>query len=219
MRSARVLMPLLVASTAVAIALAWVQAARFGSESARRPSTPAREERETVPGFTGEVSLGDGRVLHARIARLHADPARQAFDAAALARRFGLGKGEPFHCLLELAGPAGPDRAEGFEPCALRVLDHGGEALTALPATRTTAGGAPADPLATLVAPPARALAPGEATTLLLWGREPGEHARIESCRAPAVPLVGASVPVRDLIVLARASARGAPPGAGDETR
>jgi hypothetical protein len=153
---------------------------------ATRESTPAAD----VAGLAGE--RGGVRV---RLARLHADPARQRFDAAALGRRFGLGTGEPFVCEISLSGavtiPRGALRS-------IAIHDERGPALAPFqPSTPKT--DEPADPLAALLSPPPDAVASGRAISVILWGREPGDGARLAGLDAGEIALAPARMTAREL--------------------
>lgn len=140
-------------------------------ERTRVERAPVRAEPErSVPAFVGHrPELPDTAPVRARLTRLHADPARQAFDARVLRERLGLGLGEPWR--LELTHEGGPD-SEAVALGDLGVEDHRGRALAAL---RPARGG----PLAALFGPPPGHLQPGRSTQLVLWGRAPETQARL----------------------------------------
>lgn len=141
------------------------------------------DPEEAIEGLAGVLELEPGLELRATLAPLHADPERQAFDAAALARRFDLDPGEPWR--LRVRADVARYRAEG-----LRVVDARGVALVELlpePAARPV--DRPADPLRTLLSAHGAAgarLPRGRATLdVVLWGRRPEAGARLEGL-APA---------------------------------
>jgi hypothetical protein len=164
---------LLVPLTVLAATLAWLPSRR--PAGGRYPEAPPAGEAREVDAWSGSGAAGEGRLV-AALTRLHADPARQAFDAGALARRLALPPGEPWR--LELRYEAPPGAEPWAVPASLGVRGEGGGALGA-PARPSTAGGA-VDPVAVLVSPPA-ALAPGRRTELVLWGEEPRGEARLEA--------------------------------------
>jgi hypothetical protein len=163
------------------------------------PSTTAqRAEDADVEGFAGEVETARGTRLSVRVARLHAGARQQQFDAQALARRFGLGEGEPFVCEIGARGEVGVE-AEALRSIAIR--DERGVALTPFPAATqgVLTSTEPADPLATLLAPPAEALRPGFAVSVILWGRAPGKDAVVTGLSDVDVALAPTQLASRDL--------------------
>lgn len=148
----------------------------------RRPEPPPVVEASGVRGWAGTATLPGGGRLVARLVPLHSDPARQAFDAAALAHRLGLGDGAPWRLVLALRPePAGAgERSLASIPLAsVRISDDQGQALRSLAAPVPSPSGV-VDPVAVVVAPPTDALEPGKEVSLVLWGRPPGAtaHAR-----------------------------------------
>lgn len=154
-------------------------------------------------------AFGFERVV-ARLAPLHADPTRQAFEAGTLRGRVDGLDGEPYR--LQIAVQRG-DADEGLrlDPLALRVVDDAGTALV-VPELET--GGAP-DPIATLLRPPAP-VGPGEQASFLLFGRAPGAGARLVDAAGETLPLTpgnapagGADLPIASVDRTARASDEG----------
>ncbi len=163
----------------------------FGRRSRRTPAAPPQvtSPDETVAAFSGELE-GAGGWLSATLAPLHAEPARQAFESSALARRLGLGPGEPWRLRVRwqrrrepgASRPAG-DRPERDSPAgialgAVEVLDSEGAALRSF-VPPPAPGNGPARPLETLLAPPAGALHPGAVADWVLWGRTPAGEVRL----------------------------------------
>lgn len=175
----------ILALPAAAVGLrAWIDA-----EHAERKERPERELSASAAGTawwtgTGEVD-GIGRVL-ARVRALHADPARQSFDAERLRARDARYAAEPYWVEIELLAPTD---AEGqaamsiprIDPRELRIEDERGVAL-ANPSAGTAAQAARApgavDPLSSLLSP-SRPLAPGEHASFVLFGRAPEAGARL----------------------------------------
>jgi len=114
---------------------------------------------------------GLGRIA-AHLAPLHADPTRQAFEAAALRGRVVGLAGEPY--LLQLEIQRGPASAERLDPATVTIEDEAGIALR-VPSIPVSSA---VDPIATLLRPPAP-LAVGERASFVLFGREPGAGARL----------------------------------------
>jgi hypothetical protein len=168
-----------------------------------------RDDASDVAGFTGEIEAARGAHLGVRLARLHAGARQQRFDADALARRFGLGEGEPFVCEITVRG-AGVVEAGALR--SISVRDDRGLAQAPFPAPSASRS-EPVDPLSTLLAPPSEALQPGSAVSVILWGREPGSGARLAGLDAGDIVLAPAPLASRDLdAALARIDAR-APAG------
>jgi hypothetical protein len=198
-RAAR-LTALLGAGVAIACAAAWIYAWRARDTNLPRPRAPVHADVERVPAAGGSLVLADGRRLTVRIAPLHAEPARQSFDAAALRARFGLGEGEPFSCLVELqAATPAPESERGFDLTGARIEDERGLALASFPPARAADHASVVDPLAALAAPPSAALAVESRVSLLMWGRAPGAAARFESCCDQPVPLQASDLPSREV--------------------
>jgi hypothetical protein len=220
----------LVASLAASLAGVWLVAAnvRHGNEGKppRSPSGSGADDARRdlranalgVPGLVGEVQIQGRLRLGVRLVRLHASAGEQSFDARALQQRLHLPAGEPFVCELRLFGTpvAANDARNGaaaFDLARLKVVDEQGDAL--VPFANVEASGdpatLPADPLATLLAPPVEPLRPGEAISIALWGREPLARARvigIADARARAERAEPRAVgnPVEIVVALAGAS-------------
>lgn len=198
----------------LALAVVWVLERR--SAPASPPSLPPQAAR-SVPGWSGQLELGDGRLL-AQLSPLHAAPGRQAFERRALGTRLDLGPGEPWKLVLRYAAEPGP-QPEGVSLERLTVADEEGRRLAPL-APRQLAAGEPADPLRVLLTPPAEDLLPGDAIHLVLWGPEPGRAPVVRGLvrRAPLaevleIPLVARAVEVGPADgILARGPAPPDPP-------
>ncbi len=176
----------ILALPAAAVGLrAWIDA-----EHAERRERPERELPASAVGTTWWTGTGefDGalRVL-ARVRALHADRARQAFDAERLRARDARYADEPYWVEIEVLPPAdGAGRPAPLnvllDPRGIRIEDERGVALTnpvanPLAQAARSAGGA-VDPLSTLLSP-SRPLAPGEHASFVLFGRAPGAGARL----------------------------------------
>lgn len=202
------------------------------------PGAPAEppvvtSPEESVAAFTGELEGRAGGWLVATLSPLHADPARQAFEADSLRRRLGLAPGLPWRLSVHWSAPesssaadarpsgalgtAGPARGEAPAPTgpaairldAIRVLDDQGVALEGFPDVRPDAGGdVPIEPLATLLGPPHGSLAPGERADWVLWGRQPVAGARLEGLVPEADPDFSAATGFEGPFVLRATSLR-----------
>ena len=169
--------------------------------AARAPATG----EDDVEAFAGDVEIQKGLRLTLRLAPLHATAGQQRFDAGALAARFGLAAGEPF--VLEISA-----RGEGtIAAGALRKIaieDEHGPALAPFPAAAAL-DNEPADPLATLLAPPAGKLRSGTAVSVILWGRAPAADARVKGLGDVEVALAPTRMGSRELdTALARIDAQ-----------
>jgi hypothetical protein len=168
--------------------------ARFliaAGEAANR-SRPGPEIAVATTGASWWTADGDldglGRVV-ARITALHADAARQEFETGAL-HAHGVGTdAEPYWLQVEF-GP-GADAAALLDPRDLRVEDAHGVALAAAPSSgdRSTDPRGAVDPVATLLRPSAP-LAAGQVSSLVVFGRRPGEGARLVRADGAGLALV-----------------------------
>jgi hypothetical protein len=152
----------------------WRQAgggATVARSSTERPPS-ARGER-VVDGWAGSFTVPGAApfVVEARLAPLHAVPERQAFDAAALARRLDLPQGEPWRLTLTARTNAALGQVEGAPVDAPRPapLPLSGLALSGFQELAERGSGPGSDPLRTLVAPPDGGLGPGQRVDLLYW--------------------------------------------------
>jgi hypothetical protein len=167
------------------------------------PPPEISDPGEEVAGFAGELAGAGGSRLEAWLAPLHADPARQALEAAAMRRRLELAHGSPWRLVLRWrpppagapappapapygkSGPPGGEAPARDAPGAIglgpvEVRDELGLALGSLvPAARPGEPGAVADPLRTLFSAPPGSLREGEAVDWILWGRLPQGEARL----------------------------------------
>ena len=203
---------LAVAAAAAAVVPLWLRersAARVRDWN-RRETTAARDVRsgaDDVEALAGEVESAKGVRLTVRLARLHSGERQQRFDATALATRFGLAAGEPFVCEI---GARGDGSVAAGALRSIAVEDERGRALVPFPAV-TAADNEPADPLATLLAPPAGELRAGDAVSVILWGRRPGAGARLSGLAEVEVALAPTHIGSRELdTALARIDAQSA---------
>ncbi|HVS09782.1 MAG TPA: hypothetical protein VMS76_07895 [Planctomycetota bacterium] len=166
------------------------------------PPPAITDPGEEVAGFAGELAGAGGSRLEAWLAPLHADPARQALEAAAMRRRLELAHGSPWRLVLRWqpapagapapalapfgeSGPPGGEAPARDAPAAIglgpvEVRDELGLALGSLvQAARPGEPGAVADPLRTLFSAPPGCLREGEAVDWILWGRVPQGEARL----------------------------------------
>ena len=219
MTNARAVTVALITAGVASIAATWFVAVETRRANAPRPPPPVLDARDEVTGLAGEIALGNGARLSVRIARLHSERGRQRFDAESLKRRFGLGESEPFACELryfEGQVAEGAAATAAIELSNVHLVDAQGTALAPLAAPTAAAENAIADPLATLLAPPAVALAPGQSVCLVLWGREPSKDARLVLGTAPEIALSLAALRRADIdsslarIEVARTVARAA---------
>jgi hypothetical protein len=227
--NARAVTVALITAGVASIAATWFLAVETRRASAPKPPPPVQDARDEVTGLAGEIALENGARLSVRIARLHSERERQRFDAEALRRRFELKTGEPFACELrffEGHDAAGTSATAAIELSNLHLVDAQGTALAPLaapapsalthPAQTNPEQSAIADPLATLLAPPSGALAPGQSICLVLWGREPAKEARLVLGNAPEIALSSAALRRADIdsslarIEVARTVARAA---------
>lgn len=138
-----------------------------------------RDPDSSVPALGGRLEGARGTALVARLAPMHADPGRQAFESAALASRLGLEPGAPYR--LSLLWERGQLEEAGavLHLGSISIRDAGGTALAPIPSGEDEhgeAGGGGAqgsDPLRALFRAPRGTLGPGEAVDWILWGREP----------------------------------------------
>lgn len=214
MTSVRAPTAILCLSAVLATGLVWAWALRTHQIREERAAVPVRAETDVVPGHAGEFALADGTRFLVRIARLHDESERQRFDSNALARRFQLGEGEPFQCIVTLR--AAPDLRAAIEPrsasatanataragihlAGARIEDERGVALRALNAPESRTSLDLVDPLATLIAPPSEPLCSECSVSLLMWGREPSARAHFVVADLPDVEIAAVELPTRDL--------------------
>jgi hypothetical protein len=175
---------------------------KSGASSGARVTAPAADV--IAPGADVAGLAGESAGVRVRLARLHAERARQRFDAGALGRHFGLGTGEPFVCEITASGTASIPRG------ALRsisVRDERGAALAPFQPSAPKAD-EPADPLAALLSPPPDAIGAGRAISVVLWGREPAGGARLVGLDVGEIALAPARMTARELdTALARVDA------------
>jgi len=132
-----------------------------------RHTPPALPDRAGVDGWAGAFDS-----LHGRLMPLHADAARQAFDAAVLQRRLGLGPGQPWRLVVTYL-PRGEAVGAAVPIAGLTVVDAEGLALRPIvdrPGPGVVSG--VTDPLRSLLRAPEQ-LEPGYEVSLVLWGRAP----------------------------------------------
>jgi hypothetical protein len=150
-----------------------------------RAQPPVADTPATVPGWSAALEMPDGGRLEVRLLPMHAEPERQHFEALVVARRFVLDVGEPWRLNLSwrAAGEAadagaGATTPDSIDLSALTIVDESGVALRTF-APPPAAEGRPADPVAVLLTPPRVELGPGEAVSLILWGRAPAASPRL----------------------------------------
>ena len=147
---------------------------------------------ESVGAFAATLEGQGGSRLAVWLAPLHADPRREAFEAGSLERRLGLGEGQPWRLRVHWDPPtSGEPLADGaaLRLGPLQVLDAQGTAQQSIPGSPDQGPEAVADPLRTVLAPPAGELRPGQAVDYVLWGREPGAGGRLAGLLpAPGTP-------------------------------
>ncbi|HUR28402.1 MAG TPA: hypothetical protein VM509_09460 [Planctomycetota bacterium] len=166
------LLPLLSAAAAVW----WIRHPTIAVVPSRPPLRVDPDSTHDVLG--GEMALGGG-TLAFWLAPSEPDPARQAFQAQALRRRYALPDGEPWRLRLEWRAEDGSAAQDArLDVARLSVVDAGGTALTPLMLGREL------DPLATLLRPPVSPLTVGNALDLFLWGRAPASDARLSGIGA-----------------------------------
>lgn len=155
------------------------------ARSSRVPTSPRAEAATPTDGWrgwSGGLELEGGGRVDVDLARLHADDERQAVDARAWRGALALEAGEPF--ALDVA--CSSDAALALDLSSLTVVDRDGAALATI-ASRATG------PVAVLAAPPRAPLAAGERIRVLLWGRAPGEEARLELAGDREIELASAA--------------------------
>lgn len=174
------------------------------ARSSRVPKSAGVDaERSTASwqGWSGGLELEDGGRVEVDLARLHAERERQEADARAWRRSLALEPGEPF--ALDVA--CSSDATSSIDLSALRVVDRDGAALAPI---SSQVGG----PVAVLASPPRAPLAPGERIRLLVWGRAPGDGARVQLGTGRSIELASS---VREGVRASSALAR-VPAGTGD---
>lgn len=198
--------PIILVLPLAVLLLGVLVARRAARPSGERASVPAKPQG-SVRAWSGSLSFEQGGRLLARLSRLHPDPVRQAFDARALAQRLGLGAGEPWR--LELTHLEG-----GHAPAAvvleeLRIRDDAGLAqAVAVESTQIVSASGIVQPLAVLLSRPRVSLQPGEALSVILWGRKPELGVRLEGLALEAQTDPGHSLTLEPT-VLTPAQARG----------
>lgn len=167
-------------------ALAFAARLLLAARDEDRYASPERQRSAAAAGATtwecdGEWG-GFGRVA-ARLQPLHADPTRQAFESGTLRGRVPGLAGDPYR--VQIAMQRAPGSAARLDPASLQVVDDAGIALSV---PRVEASGS-ADPVVTLIRPPAP-IAAGEQASFLLFGRAPGPGARLVDGDGAGLPLV-----------------------------
>jgi hypothetical protein len=138
----------------------------------------------SVPALGGRLEGAEGTALVARLAPMHADPGRQAFEAGALASRLGLAPGAPYRLSLSWERGELEDAGAVLHLGSISVRDAAGTALAPIPGDEDPSGdgdrqGEPGDPVRALFRAPRGTLGPGEAVDWILWGREPRGAVRL----------------------------------------
>jgi hypothetical protein len=162
-------------------------------EPGAHPVPPSGAPTGLVPGWSGFLETDDGARVRVRLARLHAEPEWQAFDASSLARRLDLAAGEPWRLEVAHDGPAG---AAALALEELTLSDSSGEASRSLTKPSLTSPEAVIDPLWGALEGP-HLLQPGETARLCLWGREP-EGAATLAGPFGSLQLFAEAVPIGD---------------------
>ena len=201
MRPLSILIPLL----GLLAGLFWVKH-NLHRDPGRPAQPPQQASLSEVPGWRASLPWSGGGRLELVLSPLHAEGARQRFDATALERRLGLGSGEAWRLNLELrgsgAGAGGGDGGAADELALdeVRVVDREGEALRLHRLdSAASSPNRPADPVAVLFGPPAEALRSGQAVSLMLWGRPPGEGARVLGVGGQPIEMVASGVAREEL--------------------
>ncbi len=179
--------------TLCALVLFALWARRLGARTlGERARPPIVDAPASIPGWSAVLSMPGGGLLDVRLLPMHAEPERQRFEAQALERRLGLGVGEPWR--LNLAwlppeaslAPGATDPSDCLDLSALTVADASGVAQHTLRRPDAAPPGEPADPVLVLLTPPCARLGPGEAVSLILWGRAPLASPRLIGAGGPA---------------------------------
>ena len=171
---------LLVPFSLAIAAVWWVRHPPISSVPTRPPERLDPDSTHDVLG--GETVLG-GATLAFWLAPFEPDAQRQAFQAGALRRRYGLAEGEAWRLRLEwrpLDAAQVGGQGHKLDVGRLTIVDSAGLALAPLIQKHGI------DPLATLLAPPARPLEIGTSLDLFLWGRAPLSGARLVGLDDPA---------------------------------
>jgi hypothetical protein len=145
---------------------------------------PVASRVEAVAGFAGAQDWRGGR-LELSLSPFHVGQGDPEFRRASLRARLGLDEGEPWRLVLELHGPQAEASllwssvvVRDARGVALRPV-VGEEPAEASPATRAWR---------TLFSTP-EALEAGRGVQVALWGRPPGEDARVELVQLDGEPL------------------------------
>jgi hypothetical protein len=165
------------------------------SDRSRHGLPQVSDPDEPIAAYRAEAHGPNGEVVTFLVAPLHADPARQRFEASALAERLALDSGEPWR--LVRRGPATDPGTAGTDelyaplpPSGFSVRDGGGVALRSLEAP---AAGGLVDPVRSAFAP--WTSSDRSTTTCVLWGRPPGDGAVLGTGNGEAeVPLEASTV-------------------------
>ena len=146
---------------------------------ANAPHAPpaASNPDQPIAALSAEFTTPAGAVVTARLAPLHADPSRQAFESASMRAHFALPEGQPWRLSLRYGAEAAADSTPALALGAVEVSDDNGVALSSIPGIAT--GTEPADPLRALLLAPSGSLQAGQAVDWVLWGRAPAEHAHL----------------------------------------
>lgn len=187
---------LLVAAMLLLVASAtWKLALDSGRSSDGLPEVS--DPDEPISAYRGEARGPNGELVTFLLAPLHADPARQQFEARALAERLGLDSGEPWR--LVRRGPSaeagtrpGTDELHAaLPPSGYSVRDGRGEALRSLEAPPSA--GELVDPVRSAFAP--WTSSDRSTTSCVLWGRRPEAGAVLGTAGGKAeVPLAASTV-------------------------
>lgn len=172
------LLALLLPLVAVVGVLIWqsTQGPAAGTNRAEPPSDSA----SLVAAWTGRAEAGE-RTWSVVLSRMHALDEHQAFEAQALGERFGRRDGEPWRLQVRASDSTPIDLS------TLRVEDAAGHELDPLVRKGDTV--MRAGPTAVLFAPPSGSVPSDGRRTLVLWGAEPGDGARVLGLEHEGLPL------------------------------
>lgn len=183
------------------------------NEALPGPSRPEiADPEQPIEAWVALRNGAPARSVRYRLTALYTDPARQAFEAAALRARLGLAEGEPYR-LTRTRDPLAADGPALSERPVVR--DEHGQALAPIPAS--VPGDGPADPIRTLFSTPV-GIERGGAREWILWGRAPHGAAELALDDGHCLALTQDKVRRADLEVpmahLERAAAAGKNAGA-----
>ena len=171
-----------------------------------RPAEPAVSTEELAslsgPHLSGSLMVNDQLRVGVSLEPLHEDARRQGFDGEALAKRLGLGRGEPWRLKLV---------ADGDAPLAelsdVHVLEDGRECLSPLVDEMTSFKGGVQDPLIGLFQLRS-GQGEGREWELVLWGDAPTSDGQLQcSWGSASLSLVATEEDSSDSVVRGRGEA------------